>query len=66
MIGAQKFTVNLLKVVIFSNLKQGLLALVVDIELIPYGHVAVHLGQLLALDDISRISIENLVFQERV
>jgi hypothetical protein len=50
--GAQKFTEYLLKVVIFSNLKQGLLALAIDIELIPYGHVAVHLGQLLAFDDI--------------
>jgi hypothetical protein len=52
--------------VIFSNLKQGLLALAIDIELIPYGHVAVHLGQLLALDDISSISIEDFVFQEGV
>jgi hypothetical protein len=64
MIGTQEFTEYLLKVVIFSNLKQGLLALAVDIELVPYGHEAVHLGQLLALDDISSISIENLVFQE--
>ena len=66
MIGTQEFTEYLLKVVIFSNLKQGFLALAVDIELVPYGHVAVHLGQFLALDDISSISIENLVFQERV
>jgi hypothetical protein len=61
MVGAQEFTENLLKVVVFSNLKQGLLALAIDIELVPYGHVAVHLGQFLAADDIPGISIEDLV-----
>jgi len=44
MVRAQELTEDLLKVVVFSNLKQGLLALEIDIELIPYGHVAVHLG----------------------
>ena len=66
MVGAQEFTENLLKVVVFSNLKQGLLALAIDIELVPYGHVAVHLSQFLAADHISGISIEDLVLQEGV
>lgn len=66
MVRAQELTEDLLKVVVFSNLKQGLLALAINIELIPYGHVAVHLGQLLAADDISGVSIKDLVFQKTV
>ena len=66
MVCAQEFSEDVLEIVIFSNLKQGLLALAIDIELVPYGHVAVHLGQLLALYDISGISIKDLVFHEGV
>jgi len=36
MVGGQELTEYLLKVVIFSNLKQGLLALAIYIELVPY------------------------------